>query len=314
MSKKVIHYSNREEWLQGRSNGIGASEVGTVLGLNPFETPYQLWRRKKGIDPPKAETFAMKAGHYLEDAVARFYADESQCQIIKATTDDFTILDPDRPYLRVSPDRLYWRYGVKHNERSKSVLECKTTQMQVDADNLPKHWFCQLQMNMGVGEYEDGALAWLTMGREFGYRDIQFDRDFYGWMVDEVTEFWQRYIVGNQVPEITSVEDVMLKYPRHTAGKTIVANDAILDTIKTLRSLKTDKGIAEKHIKELEEELKVFISDAETLEDEQGNVLATWKAPKPSTKFNIDHFKAEFPKEYDLFCEPYQGARRLLVK
>ena len=44
--KQIIKYKSREEWLQNRSKGIGASEAGTVLGLNPWETPYQLWRRK----------------------------------------------------------------------------------------------------------------------------------------------------------------------------------------------------------------------------------------------------------------------------
>ena len=59
--KKVVKYKNREEWLAGRSQGIGASEAGTVVGLNPWCTPYQLWRRKKGIDPPVEENFAMRA-------------------------------------------------------------------------------------------------------------------------------------------------------------------------------------------------------------------------------------------------------------
>lgn len=178
--KQIIKYKSREEWLQNRSKGIGASEAGTVLGLNPWETPYQLWRRKKGIDPPKVENFAMVAGHLLEDAVAQFFKRESHCHIIKASTDDYTITNTDTPYLRVSPDRTFWRTGATHNEASKSILECKTTQMQIDADDLPKHWFCQLQMNLGVGEYKDGALAWLTAGREFGYRDIDFDPEFFG--------------------------------------------------------------------------------------------------------------------------------------
>ena len=95
--KQVIKYKNREEWLQNRSKGIGASEAGTVLGLNPWETPYQLWRRKKGIDPPKVENFAMVAGHLLEDAVAQFYKRESHCHIIKASTDDYTITNTDAP-------------------------------------------------------------------------------------------------------------------------------------------------------------------------------------------------------------------------
>ena len=45
----------------------------------------------------------------------------------------------------------------------------------------------------GVGEYKDGALAWLTAGREFGYRDIDFDPEFFGWMRDEITKFCLSY-------------------------------------------------------------------------------------------------------------------------
>ena len=75
MATTIIRPANREEWLTHRQEGIGSSEVATILGLNPWETPYQLWRRKKGLDAPKEETFAMKAGHYLEDAVSMFWLD-----------------------------------------------------------------------------------------------------------------------------------------------------------------------------------------------------------------------------------------------
>ena len=314
MAKQVIKYKNREEWLQGRSKGIGASEAGTVLGLNPWETPYQLWRRKKGIDPPKAENFAMVAGHLLEDAVAQFYARESHCQIIKASTDDFTILDPENPILRVSPDRTFWRVGAKHNEAEKSILECKTTQLSIDADDLPKHWFCQLQMNLGVGEYKDGALAWLTMGREFGYRDIDFDPDFFAFMKGEITEFWDKYIVGNEEPPAYSAEDVLVKFPRHTAGKTITATDDIIEQIARLKEIKAAAKAYETEQKEIEGNLKLFFADAETIEDANGKTLATWKAPKPSLAFDKKTFELDNPELFSSYCKETQGARRLLIK
>ena len=53
MSNTVIRPKDRAEWLEYRKDGIGSSEVATILGLNPGETPYQLWRRKKGLDAPK---------------------------------------------------------------------------------------------------------------------------------------------------------------------------------------------------------------------------------------------------------------------
>ena len=72
MATTIIRPKNREEWLEVRKNGIGSSEVATIVGLNPWQTPYQLWRIKTGQDAPKNENFAMKAGHYLEDAVSLF--------------------------------------------------------------------------------------------------------------------------------------------------------------------------------------------------------------------------------------------------
>lgn len=313
--KKTIRYKNREEWLANRTQGIGASEAGTVLGLNPWESPYQLWRRKKGLDKPQEENFAMRAGHYLEDAVSKFYADETGAYIIKNTTEDFTIVDTERPWLRVSPDRLFWRTETTRSDKHKSVLECKTTQMEIDPDNLPKHWFCQLQMNMGVGEYENGALAWLTMGRQFGYRDIKFDKEFYDWMTGEITEFWQRYIIGNEEPPLSTPDDVLIKYPRHTEGKTVEATGEIMEMIIRLKQIKDEIKPKETEQAEIEAALKQFFADAETILSPQGNVLATWKAPKPSRKFDQKAWEAATPEEERArWYKEVQGSRRLLIK
>lgn len=313
--KRKVYYKSREAWLAGRRQGIGASEAATCLGLNPYETPYQLWRRKKGLDAPKAETFLMRAGHYLEEAVARFYADETGCHIIKSTTEDFTIMDTERPYLRVSPDRLFWHVGARRNEESKRVLECKTTQKSIDADNIPNTWYCQLQMNLGVGEYESGALAWLTMGRDFGYKNIDFDADFYQWMTERITEFWLKYIIGDEEPPAYTADDVMMKYPRHTEGKSVTATREVTDTLAELAAIKEAQKWNDTEVKRLEEDLKLFIGDAETLMAEDGQtILATWKAPKASEKFDEKAFKADNPELWAKYVTSRQGSRRFLLR
>ena len=43
----------REEWLAQRLTGLGASECATVLGLNPFQSPFQLWAEKTGVAEPE---------------------------------------------------------------------------------------------------------------------------------------------------------------------------------------------------------------------------------------------------------------------
>ena len=313
MATQIIRPSNREEWLQHRQSGIGSSEVATIVGLNPWETPYQLWRRKLGIDPPKQETFAMKAGHYLEDAVAQFWHDETGQDIIKRSAVDWIIVNADKPYMRVSPDRTYWLAGMPHSNDNKGILECKTTQMSIDPDDIPKHWFCQVQYQLGVAELEQGSLAWLCSGREFGYKNLSLVPDFYGWLVDEVERFWTDNIQGKQEPTAANVQDVLLKYNRHTDGKIVEVNDEIFAAYKSLKELKDELSSIEERKAELEDKIKLGFGDAEAI-SYGGQTIATWKAPKPSSKFDAKAFSAAHPDLAKEYTVTTQGARRFLLK
>lgn len=313
MSSTIIRPQSREEWLKARESGIGSSEIATIVGLNPWETPYQLWRRKLGIDPPKEENFAMKAGHYLEDAVAQFWHDETGQDIIKASAGDWLIRDNDRPFLQVSPDRTYWLFGMPHNNSNKGILECKTTQKSIDADDLPKHWFCQVQYQLGVAGMQKGSLAWLCSGREFGYKDLAFVPDFYGWLVEEAEKFWRDNVEGRQEPSAVSVQDVLLKYNRHTDGKVLEVGEEIFTAYQDLKDVRKQLDALEERKETLEGRIKLAFGDAEAI-SYGGDTIATWKAPKASKKFDAKAYQAEHP---DL-CAPYifetQGARRFLLK
>ena len=309
----IIRPKNRDEWLEYRKSGIGSSEVASIVGLNPFETAYQLWRRKLGLDPPKEESFAMKAGHYLEDAVSRFWQDETGNEIIKSSAGDWLMIDSDRDYMRVSPDRMYWQAGETHNTENKLILECKTTQRPIDGDEIPKHWFVQCQYQFGVAGIKGGSLAWLTQGREFGYRDLAFVPDFYGWLVEEVERFWTDNIQGRKEPEATSVQDVLLKYNRHTDGKVLEVSEEIYSACRELREVKKAIADAERDKEELEEKIKLAFADAEAI-SYGGVTLATFKAPKPSAKFDTKAFTAAHPDLAAEYTQTVQGARRFLLK
>ena len=313
MSNTIIRPKDRTEWLKYRESGIGSSEVATIVGLNPWETPYQLWRRKVGLDAPKQESFAMKAGHYLEDAVAQFWHDETGQDIIKSSAGDWLIVNDERPYMRVSPDRAYWLADMPHNNANKGILECKTTQMSIDADDIPKHWFCQVQYQLGVAELEQGSLAWLCSGREFGYKNLALVSDFFAWLVEEVEKFWLDNIQGKQEPTTANVQDILLKYNRHTDGKIVEVNDDIFAAYQDLKAVKDELSTIEEKKAALEEKIKLGFGDAEAI-SYGGQTLATWKAPKPSNKFDAKAFTAAHPDLAKEFTFPTQGARRFLLK
>ena len=310
---QILKFKDRSEWLDARKGGIGASEVGTILGINPFATPYQLWRLKLGIDPPTEENFAMRAGHYLEDAVARFYADETGAHIIQASAEDFMYVSKDKPFMRVSPDRTYWEQGVRKSEANKRILECKTTQRSVTEDSVPQHWFVQLQMNLGVSGKELGALAWLIQGREFGFKHYALDREFFAFLEEQVERFWTDNIIGGQEPLPYTVDDVMLKYPRHIEGKCIQAGEDILRNVERLKEVRDGLKRFNDEKDSLEDSLKMSMLDAELLMDGD-RIVATWKTAKDSQKFNAKRFTAENPELAKAYIETTAGSRRFALK
>lgn len=315
MSYTIHRPKSREAWLELRKGGIGSSDVGTILGLNPYETPYQLWRKKKGLDAPTPENFAMRAGHYLEDAVSLFYQDETGNEIIKSSSGDWLIVNNERPFLRVSPDRTCWKRGMARKHDNKGIVECKTTQKEIDGDSLPQHWFCQLQYQLGVAELNWGAIAWLTAGREFGYRDLTFDKDFYDWMIEEVTRFWVDCIQGNNEPLAINVEDVILKSPRHITGKMLNADEQIIAELAELKEVREELAALDQRKKTIEETIKMTMGDAEALVlPNTDNVLCTWKAGKDRTKFDEKRFAQEHPDIYTQYTKTTPGSRTFLIK
>ena len=257
----------------------------------------------------------MRAGHYLEDAVSRFYADATGNEIIKASAGDWLIVNNERPFLRVSPDRTFWLPGMPKKASNKGIVECKTTQMEVNGDSLPQHWFCQLQYQLGVAELEHGAIAWLTAGREFGYRDLTFDKEFFDWMIEEVTRFWVDNILGNKEPLAINVEDVLLKNPRHIDGKLLTADDFILTKCAELKEVREELSALDLRKKELEADIKMVMGDAEALISPDNNKpLCTWKAGKDRVKFDEKQFAKDMPDTYAKYQYTTAGSRTFILK
>ena len=70
----------REDWLAVRKQGIGSSDAGSAVGLNPYKSQLELWLEKTGRDTtlPKAdphdEESPMYWGNVLEPIVAWHYS------------------------------------------------------------------------------------------------------------------------------------------------------------------------------------------------------------------------------------------------
>ncbi|MCM1079574.1 MAG: YqaJ viral recombinase family protein [Bacteroidales bacterium] len=310
----VLRPKTRNEWLALRESGIGSSEVATIMGLNPFDTPLRLWRRKKKLDPPVEENEAMLMGHLLEDAVAQRWAIETGKTVIKNSSADFIMMDTEKPYMRVSPDRLYW-LDSSRKKQGRGIVECKTTVRDVDYDTPPLHWWIQLQYQMGVSGYHEGWLAWLTRGRDFGCRRFSYDEEYFRGEIEEaVTRFVVDNLEGGQEPQVHTVEDVLLRYPKSVNGKTMVATADVEAAVRRLSEVKGYIKAQEAVKAELEATVKKAMRDADTLMSTNGDTLATWKTSKDRNTFDLTGFQAEHPELYTRYMKTAAGARILRIK
>lgn len=308
-----INPKSREDWLEERKHGIGASEVSTVLGINPFETPYQLWRKKRGLDAPQEETMPMKLGHLLEDSVAKLWEEETGRKVIANTAGDWLYVDEKKPFLRVSPDRLYWLSGEKHNAGNRGILECKTTQKNIDPDDIPKHWFCQVQMNLGVSGLKHGSLAWLSSGRTFGYVDIEFDAGFYNELVSRVEDFWTNNVLANVPPIAVNAEDLRHQYPEPDPLKITEVDEQTALACDEYKTIKQQIAELETRRDEIENNIKMRFTDGEAI-SYGGLTLATWKTSKSSMKFDAKSFTNDNPQMAAQYMREVKGSRRFCVK
>ena len=95
-----------------------ASKIAAVLGLSPWESRFSLWYRMAGALADQPETDRMTRGHYLEDGICRWLADQYDLRL----THGGTWRSRPRPWQVASPDRRV----LGRTDETEAVVEVKT--------------------------------------------------------------------------------------------------------------------------------------------------------------------------------------------
>lgn len=211
----------RERWLEVRRTGIGGSDAGAILGLNPWSSPLKVYTSKLGLAPPTPDNERMAWGRRLEAPVRDWYAEHTGRRVITAsdlfagqvdpgsdeqiahlldlitTTCSIVHLDAERctlrnvahPWMLVTVDGFVFEPG-----RGWGVLEIKTagaTQKAKWQDGPPPHYGAQLQHGMACCQLGWGSFGVLFGGQEAGTLDVDRDEAFIADLIDACGAFWQ---------------------------------------------------------------------------------------------------------------------------
>lgn len=203
------------DWLKFRKKGVGASEVGAVMGLSEYKSSIELFYEKIGDHiNVTIENMAMYMGHEMEDFVAKqweYWAGSEQSMINNYRNGNRVrrmqkvngyVQNPKYPYLFVSLDRKINKHFSNGLERGEGALELKTI-AGYEADKwvsgIPPQYLIQVQTQCLVCEFEYGELAILRDGRNFDVFPFERMPNICDAIVEETTVFWKKVEEGKKI-------------------------------------------------------------------------------------------------------------------
>lgn len=122
-----------EEWLATRKRGLGASESGTIIGVNPWRTTVQLWEEKVGIREPEdiSDNPKVKLGHDEEPLIRELFALENPQYEVRFESPFKMIFHDDHDFIFATLDGEL----IERATGRKGILEIKTTEIM-----RPEQW------------------------------------------------------------------------------------------------------------------------------------------------------------------------------
>ena len=277
---------SHEEWLEHRRNSIGGSDAATIVGLNPWSSPYELWADKLGRIPPKEENEAMRIGHDLEEYVAERFTEATGKRVRR---ENHILRETAYPFAHANVDRLI--------VGEKAGLECKTTSvlnMQKFKDgDFPANYYVQCQHYMMVTGYEVWYLAVLVLGREFLWFEIKRNEEDIAALIEAEETFWG-YVEKQEAPPVDGTDacgrTLDALYPESDPDESIDLT-AIAKELERRSELCSQIKALEEQKKQCENTIKDFMQECEKGSCEGYKV--SWKSQERTTldskKLAADH-------------------------
>jgi len=329
-----------QDFSVDRSKYIGGSDIGAILGLSRYRTPLQVWMEKTGKDTKKSDSLPMRFGSFAEEFVASEYSRATGFELIH---DESIYIHPTHSFMSAHIDRFVLTNvdlsnsgkrtsdtkstsvtsidGDKSNPSLFSrILECKTANPfatsewgEIGSDQVPMSYLCQCIWYMAITDINHTDLAVLFGNSDFRIYEIARDLELEELVIQKAEYFWHQYVLKDIPPPVASEQDCQLLFSNSDSTKTVEATRETLELTRRLHILNGEIAVYEKEISQIKQNLMNQMGLAETLIFKE-NVLATWKAPKPSFRLDAKKLELEHPELCANYKIPIQNSRRLVIK
>ena len=304
--------ASRQEWLQARRNGIGASETAAILYANQWATPYQVWLDKTGKVPldDGVDSWRMKLGRTLEDLIVNETAEHYGWRVEK----------PRVIYQHDECDRcLYTPDGMAYDGDVLIPIEAKTSSVaSMWDDGPPLSYQFQAMQALAVTGAERciiAAVLFTNGAQEPKYYEVQRDPEVIRAILEAIDLFWSRYVETDTPPPLAAADaPLALQYTEQIADKMQVLDaDREYDVcalVDDYEQASEEEKAAKKRKDSAKATLLGLMGDAEYgVTPKHVIKLSKWDADR----FDQTAFKADEPELYEKYKKPV-SSHRMTIK
>ncbi len=281
------------EWFALRADGITATDVSVIAGLNPYKTPFQLWAEKLGKYQPDPVGPAAVRGILLENTVAEFYEMETGRELRRSNG---IVRLKDIPWVMASLDRTV--------VGEDGLVEIKTSASpRWNIYPIPPEVEAQVQWQMFVTGAPWVDVAALLGGLVFRIQRVEADYEFQTRLYQKAIAF--RDAVKNGTPPALQGEDsdaLASVIPWSGTDDFVAATDSIERLAALYAERQYESKLLDQELQNLAIGLKEVIGEKAGVYGEGWQ--ATWKQNKPTVKTDWEAIaqiaKTVAPETYEL--------------
>ena len=313
---------NNQDFARLRTKSLGGSDIGAILGLSKYRSAVDVWLEKTGQVNQTPDSLPLRFGQHAESFVANEYAKATGATLIH---DERTITHPEHHFLTGHVDRYIQGsnseiFNAEGQVMAPKILECKTAHPfnqsewgDLGTDQVPLPYLVQCQWYLMLTQCETADLAVLFANSDFRIYTIQRDAELEQLLIERALKFWHEHVLTGRPPKSQNDLDCRRLFPRASAGRSIEASAELMTQLQELKHLETVIKTHEAAIAQIKTDLMQHMGEAEMLHY-QGDLIATWKSPKPSTKLDSKSLSLENPALVQQYQKEVANTRRLVIK
>ena len=252
-----------------RMAGLGGSDAGVIMRVNPWKNLIQLWDEKVGntVAPDLSDNEKIRWGVLLEDLICKEYTTRTGRKVRNVNK---TFRHPDYPFMQGHIDRKI--------EGENAGLEAKAVglrQQKSWESGPPEHYRIQVMHYMAITSYDWFDVVALVGGQELVIHRIERDEELIAELIERESEFWH-YVQSKTPPPPISTAETALLYPTGDPEKVVYLPAEMNDVPAKFIELQAEKKRVEDQLDAIKTRIQDKMQTAAHLEDSEGERVASW--------------------------------------